>query len=283
MPIKIITDSTSYIPQSLREELDITIISLSVNFENESFLEENIDNNTFYEKMSRSKNIPTSSQPNLQAFYNLFEKHVQDGNIVVGVFISSDMSGTFSTASTAKGMIVKKYPEAKIELIDSRSNSMELGFVAVAVARAAKNGESLEQVLYQAHNVIAKSRFLFIPESLEHLKKGGRIGGATALIGSLLQIKPILTVTNGKTEVFNKVRTKNKAIQCMLEAFYSDVEQKGLVDAVIHHINNEAEGKKIAGIIKKRLGYTVPVCAIGPVVGLHVGPGTIGLVYYTKD
>ncbi|RJX17991.1 MAG: DegV family protein [Desulforudis sp.] len=283
MTVRIVTDSTSYIPYDLREELGIAVVSLSVSFETETFREEEIDNATFYQKMAASKRVPTSSQPTPYDFYSLFEESVRAGDPVVGIFISADMSGTCQSALTARKMVLEKYPEAVIEIVDSRSNCMELGFAVLAAARAAKASQPLEEVVRQARHVIERSRFLFVPETLEYLRKGGRIGGAAALLGAILQIRPILTVMDGKTEVFNKVRTKGRAIQAIVETFLMDVQQRGLGEVAVHHINSEAEGKKVAEMIKERLGKTVPVYSIGPVIGLHVGPGTVGVVYYTRE
>ncbi|MDP3044850.1 MAG: DegV family protein, partial [Bacillota bacterium] len=274
---------TSYVPYDLREELDIQVVSLSVNFETETFLEEDIDNATFYQKMAASKRVPTSSQPSPLDFHRVFENCVRAGDQVVGVFISSDMSGTCQSALSALKTVKEEYPKAEIEVVDSRSNCMELGFAVLAAARAAKAGLALDEVVRQARHVIERSRFLFVPETLEYLKKGGRIGGAAALMGAILQIRPILTVSDGKTEVFNKVRTKNRAIQTIVEAFLADVQKRGLGEVAVHHINCGAEGQNVAERIKEKLGTTVPVYPIGPVIGLHVGPGTVGVVYYTKD
>lgn len=282
MSTRIVTDSTSYLPHNLRRELDIEVVSLSVSFDDETYQEDDIDNIFFYEKMSRSKEIPTSSQPTTHDLYNTFKRLVAAGHAVVGVFLSSDMSGTCANATMAKNLVLKESPQARIEIIDSRSNCMQLGFVAVAAAKAAKAGRSFLEVLREAQDVIGKSRFLFVPDTLQYLKKGGRIGGAAALLGSILKIRPILTVIDGKTAVFNKVRTKGRAVRNILDIFFEDVARRGLVDVAVHHINNETEGMSIAQIIESRLGRRVPVCSIGPVIGLHVGPGAVGVVYYTE-
>lgn len=280
MGIKIITDSTSYIPAQLRKELDITVISLSVNFSDETYLEDEIDNQTFYKKMSQSAVIPTSSQPAPQDFYDAFTRNVLAGDSTVGIFISSDMSGTYNTALSARAMVWEKYPEAEIEIIDSRSNCMELGFAVLAAAREAKNSGQLSAVVAKAQEVIARSRFLFVPESLEYLKKGGRIGGASALLGSVLQIRPILTVINGKTDVLTKVRQQQRAIQKIIDTVLEDIRHQGLGDIAVHDINCTAEAERVAKLLESSLGRPVPVYPIGPVIGLHVGPGTIGVVYY---
>ncbi|MEG6615435.1 DegV family protein [Peptococcaceae bacterium 1198_IL3148] len=282
MKIKIVTDSTSYLPQHLRDEYDISVVSLGVTIDTETYREEEIDNATFYTKMAQAKAIPTSSQPPPQEFYNVFEKLVLNGHAVVGIFLSGAMSGTVSTANLAKKMILERHPHAVIEILDSQSNCMELGLPVLAAARVAKGGAGIDEVIKQAKFVMARSRFLFLPNTLAYLQKGGRIGGAAALLGSLLQIRPILTVIDGKADVFKKVRKRERALQEMIDTFLSDVKQKGLGEAVIHHINCEAEALKLAQQLKEQVGTHLPVCPIGPVIGLHVGPGTIGIVYYTQ-
>ncbi len=281
--IKIVTDSTSYIPRELRSEHDISTVSLSVNFDSETYEEEQIDNSTFYEKMSKFQGLPTSSQPSPLKIYNIFEKLVSSGHSVVGIFISSDMSGTHSAALMAKTMIMDKYPDAIVEIIDSRSNCMEMGFQVLAAAKAAKEEMPIKEVMASAQKVINTSRFLFVPDTLEYLQKGGRIGGAAAFFGSILKIRPILTVIDGKTAVLGKVRTKTRAIQTMINTLLEDAKEKGLSEVVVHHINSKTEGEQIAKTIEEHLNISVPVYSIGPVIGLHVGPGTIGIAYYTKQ
>lgn len=283
MSIKVICDSTCYIPKALIEELDILVVSLNVIFKNESFRELDVDNRWFYEKMDISNEIPTSSQPSVDELYRTFENEVINGNGIVGVFMSSDMSGSYSTANMVKEMILEKYADAKIEIVDSRSNCMQMGYAVLAGARAVKEGQPMKNVLNSINNVISKSRFLFIPDNLTYLKKGGRIGGAAAFVGSILQIKPILTVEDGKTTVFDKVRTRKKAIDRMVEYVVEQVTSKGLGEVIVHHINCEDEGLQLAKRISDILKINVEICSIGPIIGLHVGPGSIGIVYYTKN
>jgi len=283
MAVKIIADSTSYIPEDIKKLYDINIVSLSVVFENEIFKETEITNDKFYKKLEQSESIPTSSQPSIDEFYNAFESIIKNGDDVVGIFISSEMSGTYNTAHMVKEMILENYPHAKIELIDSRSNCMQLGYAAITAGKGAKIGKSIDEVVKITKENIKRSRFIFSPDTLEYLKKGGRIGTAQALIGSLLQIKPILTVNNGKTDVITKVRSKKRAIDKMIDIFIEDVKNYGLGEVIIHHINCEDEAKKVAHNIKEKVGKLVSVCSIGPVIGTHVGPGAIGIAYYTQE
>ena len=144
---------------------------------------------------------------------NTFREIVEDGDSIVGIFLSSKMSGTYSNANMIKDMILEDYPDAEIHILDSKTNCMQMGFAVIEAARTASEGKSINEVINAANHVINNSRFLFTPETLEYLKKGGRIGGAAALFGNVLQIKPILTVVNGEPSVFKKVRTRNTFIR----------------------------------------------------------------------
>lgn len=282
MAIKIVTDSTSYIPEEFINKYDISVVSLNVIMNGESIREVDLDNETFYSKMEESTEIPSSSQPSPDEIYNTFEKIIKEGNSIVGIFISSDMSGTVSSANLIKNMLLEKYPTAHIEIVDSRSNCMQMGYVAIEAAKAAAAGKSMEEVIDVCTSVINNSRFLFIPDTLDYLKKGGRIGGASALLGTLFQIKPILTVCDGKTTVFTKVRTKKKAVDTLVTTLVNDLQGKELGGVIVHHINCQDEGLSLAAKIKKQLGVDVQIDTIGPIIGLHVGPGSIGVAYFTK-
>lgn len=282
MAIKIVTDSTSYIPKEYVNEYDIKIVSLNVVMNGESRREVDIDNKAFYEEMNKSSEIPKSSQPIPGEMLNIFKEIVANGDSIVGIFLSSKMSGIYSNANMIKNMILEDYPQANIEILDSKTNCMQMGFAVIKAAQAVQDGKSIEEVVQLAKHVLDNSRFLFTPETLEYLKKGGRIGSAAALFGNLLQIKPILTVVDGETSVFKKVRTRKKAIDEIVESALNEIESKGLGDAIVHHINCEEEGMKLAKALENKLGKKVGIQSIGPVIGLHVGPGSIGIAYYTK-
>lgn len=280
MAIKIVTDSTSYIPKQYIDEYEISVVSLNVILNGDSYREVELSNETFYEKMKQAKEIPTSSQPAPGEISDIFKRIISSGDSILGIFLSSDMSGTVSSANLVKDMILEEYPEGRIEIIDSRTNCMQLGYVVLEAAKAAKEGKSMEEVIDIASKVINSSRFIFTPETLEYLKKGGRIGGAAALLGNILQIKPILTVKDGKTTVLTKVRTKKKAIDSMINILEEDISSRNLRGITVHHINCYNEGVLLANKIQEKLGIDVNIESIGPVIGLHVGPGSIGIAYY---
>lgn len=283
MAVRILTDSTSYLGEQLRKEFGIRMVSLNLSFQNESMRETDIDNETFY-KMMAQKGIPTSSQPSIGEMYDEMISVVEKGDSLCCIFLSSEMSGTLSTGQLAKDMVLEKYDNAQIEIVDSRSNCMQLGFAVVQAARASKAGQTLEQVKEAALANIRKSRFLFIPDNLNYLRKGGRIGGASALIGNIFKIIPILTVEDGKTNILTKVRTKNNAVKSMVDKMLQDISEFGLGEVVVLHINCLDEASELAKIIREKLKLTIDIRDIGPVIGLHVGPGAIAIAYYTdKD
>lgn len=282
MTIKLVTDSTSYIDVDTKQELDIQMVNLSVNFSDESFDETNVPYEYFYEKVEQENTIPTSSQPNVGEMYEIFKDIVKRGEQVLGIFISSKMSGTYETALSAKQMVLEEYPQALIEVFDSKTNCMALGIQVIEAAIAAKAGKKMEEVLAIVQQVSEKVQFYFVPASLEYLIKGGRIGGAAALIGSLLQIRPILYVNDGMTDVLARCRGTKKAIQQMLNILQEDAKKNGLKHLLVHHIFDEEQGQKLAEQLSKQYNRKVPYLPIGPVIGTHVGPGAIGIVYCTE-
>ena len=268
MSIKIITDSTSYIPDHLLKQYDISIVSLNIILDGESKREVDLSNHNFYEEMEKASTLPTSSQPIPVEMLRVFVDQLQKGHSILGIFLSSEMSGTFASAHLIKNMLLEKYPSAQIELLDSRTNCMQMGFIALEAAKAANEGKQMDEVINIAHSVIENSRFIFTPDTLTYLQKGGRIGNASALLGNLLQIKPILTVVDGKTDVYTKVRTKKKAVATLIDILLNDLNTSHtLGDIIVHHINCESEGAELAKLLSEKLHRPVPIQSIGPVMG----------------
>ena len=158
---------------------------------------------------------------------------------------------------------------------------MQAGYAILEAAKAASENKSLNEVVSITKHVIENSKFIFVPDTLDYLKKGGRIGGAAALFGSLLQIKPILTVTDGKTTVLTKVRTKKKAIDKIIDTVMEQNLKSPIKGLIVHHINCESEGQELANKLQDKLGISnIKIQSIGPIIGLHVGPGSIGVAYH---
>jgi len=283
--IKIISDSTSYIDVDTQKQLDIEIFPLTVHFPDESFKETEVDYNYFYKKIERTGIIPTSSQPTPGEIYKRFHSLAKQGHDIAAIFISSAMSGTYATALSVRDQVLQEIPEAKIEVFDSHTNCMALGLQVIAAARKARLGGSLESVIDAAEHVRERVHFYFVPETLEYLKKGGRMGTASALLGTILNIRPILTVDmkNGMTHLHEKARGTGAAIKRMLQIIEEDNKRSGLAEIIVHHINCPDKAQGIRDALQDRYGRPVRTCSIGPVIGLHTGLGTVGFVYCTEN
>jgi DegV family protein with EDD domain len=281
--IKLVTDSTSYLPKELIGDYPIQIVSLSALIDEDVFIETKTKNEEFYARLAQSKNFPKSSQPSLEEMTKIFENIVSEGDDLIGTFLSSEMSGTYQTACMIKEQLLDKYPNAKIELVDSRTNCMQLGFCVLYGAELVSQGKPIDIVAQAMRSYVHQSRFIFLPETLDYLKMGGRIGGAQALIGNIMKLLPILTVKDGRTEVLQKVRTKKKAVSTLLQIALDDIRKHGLKHVVVHHIEAYEEGLALAQDLQDALGVDVLVVDIGPVIGTHVGPGAIGIAYDLKE
>ena len=281
MAIRIITDSTSDIPNNILESLNIEVVSLYVTFGEESFKSQHFKNEEFYIKMEK-EGIPVSSQPSVGDMMEAMEKIVKVGDDVICVLISSGLSGTYQNAMLSKDLIKKDYPNANIAVIDSGSVSMELGFAAIKGANLAKAGSDFDTVVKEIEETIKYTRFIFLPDNLDYLHKGGRIGGAGKLFGNMLKITPILTIIDNKIEIFQTVRTKSRAKKVMVDKLMEDHEKYGVEEVVIHHINSYQEAREIKDNLDDILMAKISIQDIGPVIGLHVGPGSVGLAYRTN-
>ncbi|MHB9033725.1 MAG: DegV family protein [Anaerolineae bacterium] len=282
MAVKVLTDSTNYIPDALRAQYDIRRVSLQLAWGSESYREVDLDNDHFYPLME-ARGIPTSSLPAAGEMLAEMLKVVEAGDALCGVFISSDMSGTYESATLISNMVRERVPGAQIRLVDSRTNCMQEGYAVLAAARAAQQGADLDQVAAAAEMNIRCSRFVFIPKTLAYLERGGRIGHASALLANLLKIVPVLTVEDGFTTTLRKVRTRAAAEEAMLAQLENDVRAHGFGEAAIHHINCLDDAQALARTVEQRLGAPAAIVDIGPVIGLHVGPGSIGIAYYTRE
>ncbi len=283
MAVKVITDSTAYIDPIWQEQLDIQVIPLSVHFSDESFVETEVDYDYFYRKIEQTGQIPTSSQPSSGEVYTIFKDIIESGDQVLAIFISSAMSGTYQTALSVKQQLEQEMA-GRIEILDSRTNCMALGLQVLAAAQSAHNGSSLDEAVQAAIDIRDRVHFYFVPETLEYLKKGGRIGTASALLGTLLKVRPILTVDmkTGMTHLWGKTRGTSAAIDRILKLLEADAQQYGLKEIIIHQINAPQRAIELKDKLSQKHKCPIGICSIGPVIGLHTGLGTVGLVYTTE-
>lgn len=278
--IRIVTDSVASIPAEMAREANIDIVTLYVNREGVEQADAEMDLDAFYADIyDMVDNIPTSSQPSQHTLEDVFESAAQAGDEVLGIFISTGLSGTFEGAVRAARAVAARNIGFRYTVIDSSSCGFDEAWPVFDAARARDEGADLEGCVRAALGGIESTRFLFTPETLTFLQRGGRIGNAAALLGNLIQLSPVLTVTDGKATTLAKVRTRKKALEKIVQTFLDDIEKHGLKNVVVHYIGDATPAVQWArDVIEPLLGRSVQVLPVSPVIGLHVGPA-VGIAY----
>lgn len=278
--IAVVTDSSAYIPADLVKQYNIQVVPLNVHF-NGTLYKDGIDiqEEEFFRKLAAAPELPSTSQPSAGEFVEFFRRAAQGADGVIAVVLSASLSGTYSSAMAAKDML----PEIPIAVVDSRTTSMGLGFLALAAARAAQEGKSLAEIVPLVEELAPHMNVVFMPDTLKYLAKGGRIGNAQAFMGSVLSIKPLLEIAGGKVEPLEKVRTRSKAIARLVDVMKERCDGRPVHVAVINTMSREDAEK-----IRQQVAARFPQCkdlfvtGVSPVIGTHLGPGAVGLCFYTE-
>lgn len=267
-PVRVITDSTSDIPVEMRQALGIDVVPLTVTFGTTSYLDGvDITPQEFLQKLQASEALPTTSQPPMPMFEAAFRAALDNGEDVVCITISSELSGTFNSARLA----AQEVDVARVHVIDGRGATMQTGWVAVAAARVAQAGGSLADVAGAATSAIPKVKLFALLQTLDYVYKGGRIGRAAHMFGSALAIKPILGVHDGVVEPVERVRTWKKAV-----ARVTDLITPTPTDILVLHTDNLADAEHVANVLRQRYpSAAVGIGAAGSVITTYVGPGCI--------
>lgn len=283
MTVKVLVDSTSYIPEDLIDAYSIARVSLYINDGESHERELDMDYQAFYRRLEDMQQLPKSAQPAQGEIIEQITAILKAGDDVCCVLLSSKMSGTVDTVEMLAEQIQPDYPERKIVVVDAQSNSMQVGYAALAAARVALDGGNIGACESAARETMRKTRYLFSPHTLEYLERGGRIGKATALLGSLLKLVPVLTVESGETTTYTKVRSLPKALMAIRDKMAEDSKNYGgIAQAVVHSIAQSDQAEAFArNLIEPIAGFPVDVIALGPVIGAHVGPA-VGVVYETN-
>lgn len=280
MKLAIVTDSTAYIPKSIREKYNIYIVPLSVNFGEESFREEiDISSQDFYEKMRNSTELPTTSQPAIGDFLELFGKLSEEYDEIITIHLSKNISGTFEAAQSAANTVenVTVFP------FDSQLSAMPQGLSVLAAAELREAGKTGKEIIAYLEEMRPKTRAYFMVDDLTNLQKGGRLSSAQALLGSLLNVKPILHLVDGFIVPFEKIRTRKKAIKRMVDMLEQATENENVRKVVFIHGNNEVSAEELrAEYVKKYPEIETIISCFGPVIATHLGENSIGLSWYTE-
>lgn len=279
--VAIVTDSTTYLPAELIQPYPIRVLPLTLHLEGEEYRDGvDISASEFYKRMVKTDSVPTTSQVNVQAFEQTFAELLEEGYEIITLLISSGLSATYQSALQAK----RKFEGAPIALMDSKLVAMPLGLQVLTVARAAQNGASLAECQALAESAYNRIGVYFTVESLTYLHRGGRIGGAKRLLGTALNIKPILEIRDGLIMPRESVISQRKALRRMIALAEKDLAgRKAKMISVFH----AAAPKLARGLLDSAREALQPeetiFTEVSPVIGAHTGPGTVSLTYLAAE
>lgn len=279
--VAIVTDSTSTIPTELMNGLPIHIAPMQVIWSGKTYLDGvDIKPAEFYQRLRTATEMPTTSQATPGAFMSIYAQLLEEGYEILSLHISEKLSGTLTSAYQAR----EHFPGAKIEIIDSQFTAMAMGFQVLAAARAAEQGATLRECAAIAEQSRAHVGVYFLVDTLEFLRRGGRIGGAAALLGTVIQMKPILELRNGQVEPVQKVRTMSKAVDRLLDMFEVKASQNCCpIRISALHADDEEEAQELLVRARQRFGisdvHDAVISVVSPAIGVHTGPGALGLAY----
>ncbi|MFE7062308.1 DegV family protein [Sutcliffiella sp. NPDC057660] len=277
--VKIVTDSTVDIDQSIIDELDIKIVPLSITIDGKSYIDRfGIKPDEFMDKMKESKELPKSSQPAVGTFVETYDELGKDGSRILSIHMTGGMSGTVTSAESASNI-----SEADVTVVDSRFISFALSFQVVEAAKMAKEGKSIEEILKRLDAVRTNTDLFIMVDTLDNLVKGGRIGRGKALIGSLLSIKPIASLADGVYTPVNKVRSHSQVIKFYTKQFKEDIAGKTVKRVGIAHAGCLKLAETLKASLQEASGFQgVEIAFTTPVISTHTGPGALALMYFAE-
>lgn len=276
--VKIITDTTSGLPAEIAKQYNIPVIPQVINFGNESYLEGvDMDNAAFMQRLRVSAELPKTAAPPLELFRREFEKIIPTGETILCIHPSSEVSGTVRSASVA----AQDFPDADIRIIDTRTIGSPLATLVQLAAEWADAGVNADTIQARINQVVPNSVIYFLVSTLDYLAKGGRIGGATALLGSVLQVKPILIFHHGRVDQFEKERTYRRALARLKELVYTQAPRDGTAYLSVMHAAVPDLGKELAADLCQEFKLsTVPILDVPPAIVTHGGPGILAVAFF---
>lgn len=273
MAVRVVTDSTSDLPPALAKELGVSVVPLSVIFGDEVLKEGvEISHDLFYDRLIRGKILPSTSAPSVGDFLEVYEPLLMETDEIISIHLSSKLSATYNNACQAAAQLAER--GGRVEVIDSQSLSFGLTFMASAASRAARGGASMEDIRDMVERMIPRVRILILLDTLEYVRRGGRIGRARAMLGSVLRVKPILVIRDGEVYPGERVRTKKAA----LERTFQTVTSYRAKEIGIGYSTNPQEAQEMKRMLELALpGVAISIVRLGPVLGVHGGPGVLGV------
>jgi DegV family protein with EDD domain len=275
MTVRIVTDSTADIPMEQAEAAGIIIVPLTVFFGNEAYLDgTELDNAGFYRKLQTNKDLPATSQPSPAKFHEAYTRLIEEGaDGILSVHLSSRLSGTYQSAHNASQSLPEDLKKVPIEVVDSLSISIGMSRAILHAAQEAREGLALEEIKAHLLDELARTRVLAVLDTLEYVRRGGRIGAASALLGNMLSVKPIISLKDGVVVPVERPRTRNKAYARIAEL----VADMTPVEAISIAESNEEVGQQLAETLKPTYSGEVPRYKLGAALGTHTGPGTVAV------
>ncbi len=279
MAVRIVTDSTADLPVEVADALGITVVPLTVFFGDEAYLDGvELDNAGFYVKMAASKELPRTSQPSPAAFQEAFQSLIDAGaDAILSIHLSSKLSGTYQSACTARDSLPETARAVPIEVIDSLTISAGMGYAIQQAGQMAQAGKSLEEIKATTLDTLKRSKILAVLDTLEYVRRGGRIGGASAMLGNMLSFKPIIALTDGEVVPIERPRTRAKAYARVAQL----LGETGAVEHVSIVETNGEVGQQLAEAIQSVYNGAPPHYDLGAVIGTHTGPGTAAIAFGT--
>ncbi|HIP87219.1 MAG TPA: DegV family protein [Anaerolineales bacterium] len=277
--VRIVTDTTSGLTKEVAEAHDIVLMPQIIIFGEESYRDDTeMDTRTFLEKLRASSVLPKTAAPPPALFIPVFKRLLADGSTVICLHPSTELSGTVRSATVAS----YDFSQADIRVVDTRTIAGPLATMALLAARWAREGVDPDTILDRVHDLIARQRVYFVVDTLEYLHKGGRIGGAKALLGNVLQIKPILTLKDGRVEPLEQQRTKRRALARLRELILAECPRSDEAHLCVMHADAGAEAEALAADFAAKLGLsTVPIYELPPAIVVHAGPGVLATAFFT--
>jgi DegV family protein with EDD domain len=277
--VALVTDSTSYIPKDLREKYPITVVPQVVIWEGQTYEDDvTMTPEQFYTRLRTAKVMPSTSQVSVVNMHKAFSTLLEQGYEVLGIFVSGKLSGTYQSAVLGREQLTSG--TEKVDFIDSETTAMAMGFMVLAAARAATDGASLADCKALAEKARNHVGVYLTVDTLEFLHRGGRIGGAQRFLGTALNLKPILAVEGGRVEAVERVRTRGKALDRVVELVVEKCAGKSPVHLATLHADAEADARIMLDKIVPLINPVESVfAAVSPAVGANAGPGTVGLAW----
>ncbi len=278
--IKIVTDSASGITPELARQYGIAVVPLFVHFGEEAFREGlDIQLPEFFTRLKAAPQLPTTSQPSAGDFLQVYRDLTSDGSEVISVHLSAKLSGTVASACAARDML----PGARIHVFDTRMITTAQAMMAIEAARMARVGQTAQTILARLEQLAEGFRLYFAVDTLEYLQKGGRIGKAAALLGTALQMKPLLALEEGVVEPKERIRTKARAVARIEELAMEQTAGRSCLYLGVLHGAAPDEARRLESALCSRLspGQTL-MSEVGPVIATHTGPGVVGVVFYAE-